>query len=93
MSSPALIETLSVDEIWTLLDEATLGMPNVSGLEVFDGLRRHAPELPVVLSSGFSEDDIGPRLDAHTIFLRKPYAARESRRTVQAFLLAHQRGA
>jgi signal transduction histidine kinase/CheY-like chemotaxis protein len=52
-----------------------LSMPNMNGEETFKGLHRIRPDVPVILSSGFSESDIDGRFaDKHPAgFIQKPY--------------------
>lgn len=53
-----------------------LTMPGMDGREVLNEIRRVSDQIPVVLSSGFSEDQALQGLvdSSHTTFLRKPYA-------------------
>jgi CheY-like chemotaxis protein len=53
-----------------------LTMPGMDGQEVLREIRALSPELPVILSSGFSQDQALPALqgDPRTHFLQKPYA-------------------
>lgn len=50
-------------------------MPGWSGLETLRHLRQHAPHMPVLLSSGYSEEEArrGLEDDRHVDFLPKPY--------------------
>src|SRR5690606_5766085 len=68
-------------------------MPQMSGREVFDELRKKMPDLPVILASGFSrEEDVrAMRASGLDAFLHKPYRKAELARTVD-FVLA-RRGA
>ncbi len=52
-----------------------LTMPGMTGREVLDALRRIAPGLPVILSSGYTEETAleGIEEDPRVMFLRKPY--------------------
>ncbi len=56
-----------------------LTMPEMDGEECFHGLRRINPALPVVLSSGYDESEIGERFGdiPHIGYLQKPYKAIE----------------
>lgn len=58
-----------------------LVMPRMDGKEVLEELRSFSPELPVILSSGYTEEhENGARLAAHgqpTRFLPKPYRPAE----------------
>jgi PAS domain S-box-containing protein len=46
-------------------------MPGLSGKQTLEALRMIAPQLPVILISGYNQDEIGP-LDDHIISLQKP---------------------
>jgi CheY-like chemotaxis protein len=52
-----------------------LSMPRLGGWEVLAELRRQAPTLPVILSSGHDEDHAmeGHQQDKPQAFLSKPY--------------------
>lgn len=52
-----------------------LTMPKMDGAETFRELRRIAPEVPVVLSSGYSEEGVAGRFTGWGLsgFLHKPY--------------------
>ncbi len=52
-------------------------MPDLSGGEVLDELRRHDPLVRVVLCSGYTEEDIASRIETAQVsaFLQKPYSA------------------
>ncbi len=54
-----------------------LTMPGMNGLETLEVLRRVDPEIPVVLSSGYGEEDLGIRYGDAGFdgFLPKPYRA------------------
>lgn len=49
-----------------------LRMPLVSGRDLLSWIRHRAPQLPVVVYSGYSDDELG-FLDEHTVFLVKPF--------------------
>ena len=51
-----------------------LSMPGLSGEEVLRQLQNLRPSVPVVLSSGYDQDDVVTSIGAHTAFLRKPYS-------------------
>jgi PAS domain S-box-containing protein len=63
------------DEIDLVILDLT--MPVMSGGETLEALRRLRPDLPIVLSSGFSETEATVRFGAHrpSGFLQKPYTA------------------
>ncbi|MEM8932875.1 MAG: response regulator [Acidobacteriota bacterium] len=73
--------------VGVLLD---LTMPNMDGVETFHELRRLAPELTVVMMSGFSEDDVladgGERLQGLAGFIKKPFQASALRSKIRAAL-------
>lgn len=49
-------------------------MPIMNGLETLAAIRQLNPTMPVILSSGYSEDDFfGNFRDGATVFLQKPY--------------------
>jgi len=52
-----------------------LVMPEMNGQEVFRRIRESHPQLPVIISSGYSEDQVVRRLlrDGAVSFLKKPY--------------------
>ena len=54
-----------------------LTMPRLSGEETFRALRARGATMPVLLSSGYTEQDARSRVDAQGIagFLQKPYRA------------------
>ena len=50
-------------------------MPNMNGHETLLGMRQIQPEVPILLTSGFTADTLPPGLVDHewTGFLKKPY--------------------
>ncbi|MEL6546864.1 MAG: response regulator, partial [Myxococcota bacterium] len=65
-----------------------LTMPHIGGIEVLKAIRTNRPAQAVMLSSGYTEDDVGQFLDTKTTFLRKPYTAGEFKHAVAEFLTA-----
>ncbi len=65
------------DEIRAVILDVT--MPRLSGDEVFHVIRRMRPEVPVILSSGFGEQEATARLVGRGLagFLQKPYVPSE----------------
>ena len=64
-----------------------LTMPEMSGEEVFSELRRRDPNLPVIITSGFSQDQLDDQFRDHaTRCLGKPYAAADLVETVIAMV-------
>jgi two-component system cell cycle sensor histidine kinase/response regulator CckA len=64
------------DEIVAAVVDLT--MPNMDGLELLRHLRDAAPDLPVLLSSGYSEHEVSGRLGGHMAsgFIQKPFHPR-----------------
>ncbi len=56
-----------------------LTMPRKTGLDVLKDIRRVRTDTPVLLSSGFSQDDVTGQLEGLGVaaFMRKPYRFRE----------------
>ena len=54
-------------------------MPGLDAHQTLRGLRELAPELPILLCSGYSRNDFAEELnrDAHLEFLAKPYRVRD----------------
>ncbi len=52
-------------------------MPGISGLEALERIRQYRPALPVLLTSGFNESEVGDVLaqDRACRFIQKPYSA------------------
>jgi CheY-like chemotaxis protein len=60
-----------------------LTMPQLSGEETLSVLRRFAPELPVILTSGYSSDTVSAQ-GPHVSFLAKPYGPADLFQAVRA---------
>jgi PAS domain S-box-containing protein len=66
---------------FVLLD---LTMPGLGGLEVLRALRRIRADAPVVISSGFSEDNVSSQVDDASVgFLSKPYSVEDLVREIR----------
>ncbi len=65
-----------------------LTMPHMNGWELLTALRKISPDLPVILTSGYSEEQAmeGDHPDLPQAFLRKPYLFRQLRDTIDAVL-------
>jgi CheY-like chemotaxis protein len=63
-----------------------LTMPGMGGLETFRQLRELAPELPIIIASGMSADQIGGQFDGkpRTAVIQKPYQVADLSATIQA---------
>ncbi len=72
----ALFETHG-DKIAAALVDLT--MPEIDGQELMEALRAMRPGLPVVITSGYSEEDIMERFSnaPPAAFIKKPYGSRE----------------
>ncbi|MDX2019164.1 MAG: PAS domain-containing protein [Deltaproteobacteria bacterium] len=52
-----------------------LSMPGMNGTAVLEQIRKAAPQMPVLLMSGYYEDDAAmPARDEHCTFIQKPFA-------------------
>ena len=56
----------------------------ISGVEVFDALRKINPEIRVVFSSGYTEKNVDLPESEHTSFIQKPYTTSALRQMFQA---------
>ena len=64
-----------------------LTMPGMDGIATLEQFRERAPELPVVLMSGYTEEDVRSRLsDERTTFLPKPFRFERLREALAAAL-------
>ncbi|GLH71389.1 hypothetical protein GETHPA_29230 [Geothrix rubra] len=65
-----------------------LTMPRMDGREALLAIHRLAPDLPVILSSGYNEQDSLQAFDGEgpAAFLQKPYQVQELRRVLQGVL-------
>ena len=61
------------DDIHAIILDLT--MPRMDGIRAAEALRELHPEVPILLSSGYSEAEVGPRLGGVGIsgFIQKPY--------------------
>jgi PAS domain S-box-containing protein len=73
-----------------------LSMPGLSGAHTLPELKAASPGLPVILSSGYAEEEVlsGPECGAADAFLHKPYSGGQLLRVTQEVLVkAAQRSA
>jgi signal transduction histidine kinase/CheY-like chemotaxis protein len=54
-----------------------MSMPGLNGLETMRALRRRAPSLPVILTSGYTTEVLATGLPTDTRFIQKPYSNAE----------------
>lgn len=54
-----------------------LVMPRLDGMQTFNKLREYAPDLSIILTTGYSEEEISRRFDGLKLhgILRKPFSA------------------
>ncbi|NKQ34281.1 MAG: tetratricopeptide repeat protein [Chloroflexi bacterium] len=81
----ALFQARQADIGAVILD---LTMPGMSGEETFQALREMDTAVPIILSSGFNEDEITHRFPQHkpNAFLHKPYRAEQLLEIVKSVL-------
>ncbi len=65
-----------------------LTMPKLGGEDVFREIRRLRPDVPVILSSGYNEQEVTQRFTGRGLagFIQKPYAFQELRRVLRHVL-------
>jgi len=65
-----------------------LTMPRMDGREAFEEMQKIQPDIRVILSSGFSEQESVPQILGKGLagFLQKPYTIKDLRRMVQESL-------
>ena len=69
-----------------------LTMPELDGMQVLEKLRETSPRLPVLLSSGYSDESLpeGTLVPGITDFLRKPYTPTELLHSTSVLLMGTQ---
>ena len=72
-----------------------LTMPQMDGAKAFAELRRLNPDVPVVLASGYAEDDVTSRIEGKmpSGIIRKPYTLAILRETLAGLLSTRPAGA
>ena len=77
-----LMQQRGADFVVVLLD---MTMPRLSGADTFTLIRQARPELPIVLTSGYTEPEVGSRFTPDQIagFLQKPFTPATLVRTIQ----------
>jgi DNA-binding response OmpR family regulator len=70
-----------------------LGMPGMNGKEVLRQMREEGLDVPVLVSSGYSEHEVYEQLDAFEIagFLPKPFRVSHLVNKVRSILEVHSR--
>ncbi|NQT91309.1 MAG: response regulator, partial [Lentisphaerae bacterium] len=73
------------DIVLIILD---LTMPRMDGRQTFEALRTNGADVPIVVSSGYSEEDVISRFenDAPAGFVQKPYRLSDLRRCLYSAL-------
>jgi two-component system, cell cycle sensor histidine kinase and response regulator CckA len=68
-----------------------LTMPHLDGEQCFRELRQIAPELSVIMTSGYNEHEVTQKFVGKGLagFMQKPYNVSELKRTIQALNLSH----
>ena len=84
------LETFNTEEGGFDLVILDMIMPQMNGRDCFNALRKVAPDLPVLLSSGFARDDDILAMEKNGLagFIRKPFLSAELDRAVRRALLS-----
>ncbi len=69
-------------------------MPHMNGLEMLSSLRQIAPDIPVILASGYSEEEVmdTTHSECPNFFLEKPFGAEELKKAIHYSLEDKQEG-
>ena len=70
-SGPEALKCLETETFDLLLLD--VGMPVMSGVELFRIVRERSPLQPVAFISGYAEEDLSDHLDGHTYIVPKPF--------------------
>ena len=78
------------DEIRLVLSD--FAMPRMNGLEILTALRQIAPDIPVILASGYSEEQVmdGHHPERPQAFLGKPYGFQKLKDAIRHSLAVKQ---
>jgi CheY-like chemotaxis protein len=78
----ALLDTLAEQPVAVLLD---LTMPGLRGDEVFALIQRRRGDVPIILMSGYDEQDVVRRFVGHGLagFVQKPFSQHDLQRILQ----------
>jgi CheY-like chemotaxis protein len=65
-----------------------MGMPIMNGYELFSELKKLNPELPIIVSSGYGDAEVGSRLGTDNIagLVSKPYGPEQLREVLKRVL-------
>ncbi len=63
-----------------------VGMPGMSGVEVYEILRKDLPEQKVLFMTGYAEDDITDLNNPNTFILAKPFSLKDFNDTISAII-------
>jgi CheY-like chemotaxis protein len=88
-SGEEALEVLRSDRLAVAAVVLDLGLPGMSGQDTYRALRDLHPDLPVVLMSGDAQGAASPAIAGDAgphVFLAKPFAPADLRRTVTAIL-------
>jgi CheY-like chemotaxis protein len=63
-------------------------MPEMGGIETYHELRKTAPAIPIIICSGYDQDEISSTIndDEHAGFMQKPYKPDQLRNMLTKFL-------
>jgi CheY-like chemotaxis protein len=67
-----------------------MGLPDRPGQQLFADLRKISPSLPVIVASGYGENEVRRRFEAHErfVFLSKPFEPTTLRAAIDSLGLA-----
>ena len=71
-SAAEALDILKLDEFDLLLLD--VGMPVMSGVELFQLIRERTPSQPIAFISGYAEEDLSEHLDGYTHVVPKPFS-------------------
>ena len=80
-----LYQTNATDITLVLTD---MGMPIMDGYELFSELKKLNPELPIIISSGYGDAEVGSRIGIDNIdgLISKPYGPDQLREVLKGVI-------
>ena len=95
MGTPSFRVLSRISRVFQSRFQVDLPMPEMDGIKAFTEMRRVRPDVPVVLMSGYDEQDAISRFAGHGLaaFVRKPFTSPELRQAFRALAEARKTGA